>query len=183
MNANLQQQTVFHLTGRRASETLEPVAGLGLRPALISRYRDLTRLRYDFPVVLVDGAGLQPFVRSLSEIVNVFLRANAAPGPDGEGMRKHVLRIESEIRRELASGKRDRLTMLWRRAALKLAAVLKESGLADSASAAYRLIAQGAVRVDGERVGDKDTTLPAGATYLLQAGKRGFARVTVKKSG
>ena len=65
-------------------------------------------------------------------------------------------------------------------ATLKLATALKEAQLAGSASAAYRLVAQGAVRVDGERVGDKDAALKAGATYLLQAGKRGFARVTVK---
>ena len=68
-------------------------------------------------------------------------------------------------------------------ATLKLAAALKEAQLADSASAAYRLISQGAVRVDGERVEDKDTALAVGATYLLQAGKRGFSRVTVKQDG
>jgi tyrosyl-tRNA synthetase len=63
----------------------------------------------------------------------------------------------------------------------KLANVLKDAGLAASATAAYRLIEQGAVRVDGERVGARDAVLPAGTTYLLQAGKRGIARVTVKK--
>ena len=65
-------------------------------------------------------------------------------------------------------------------ATLKLATALKEAQLAGSASAAYRLIAQGAVRVNGERVEDKDAALKAGATYLLQAGKRGFARVRVE---
>jgi len=64
MNTALQEQTVFHLTGRRPADTLEPVAGRKLRPALISRYRDLTRLRYDFPVVLASGGGARPFVRS-----------------------------------------------------------------------------------------------------------------------
>ncbi|MGE0029769.1 MAG: tyrosine--tRNA ligase [Steroidobacteraceae bacterium] len=64
----------------------------------------------------------------------------------------------------------------------KLANVLKDLGLAASATAAYRLIEQGAVRVDGERVGSKDAVLKAGSSYLLQAGKRGFARVTLRKS-
>jgi tyrosyl-tRNA synthetase len=63
----------------------------------------------------------------------------------------------------------------------KLANILKEAGLAASASAAYRLIEQGAVRVDGERVGSKEAALQAGATYLLQAGKRGIARVALRK--
>jgi len=65
---------------------------------------------------------------------------------------------------------------------LKLANALKEAGLAASATAAYRLIDQGAVRVDGERVGDRDAVLEAGSTYLLQAGKRAFARVTLTRS-
>jgi tyrosyl-tRNA synthetase len=64
----------------------------------------------------------------------------------------------------------------------KLANVLKDAGLAVSATAAYRLIEQGAVKVDGEKVGSKDAVLKAGASYLLQAGKRGFARVTLRKS-
>ena len=64
----------------------------------------------------------------------------------------------------------------------KLANVLKDLGLAASASAAYRLIEQGAVRIDGERVESRDTALAAGASYLLQAGKRGIARVTLRKS-
>ena len=67
-------------------------------------------------------------------------------------------------------------------ASMKLANVLKEAGLAASATAAYRLIEQGAVRVDGERVGSREAALKAGSTYLLQAGKRAFARVTLKKS-
>ena len=64
----------------------------------------------------------------------------------------------------------------------KLANLLKDLGLAASASAAYRLIEQGAVRVDGLRVGSRDATLAAGGSYLLQAGKRGIARVSLRKS-
>ena len=64
----------------------------------------------------------------------------------------------------------------------RLANVLKDLGLAASASAAYRLIEQGAVRIDGERVESRDTALAAGSSYLLQAGKRGIARVTLRKT-
>ncbi len=62
---------------------------------------------------------------------------------------------------------------------LKLAQVLKEAQLVASASAGYRMIEQGAVRVDGERAGDRDAALEAGATYVVQVGKRAFARVRV----
>jgi tyrosyl-tRNA synthetase len=65
---------------------------------------------------------------------------------------------------------------------MKLANVLKEAGLAASATAAYRLIDQGAVRIDGERVSSRDAELKTGSAYLLQAGKRGFARVTIRRS-
>ncbi|MFZ9965486.1 MAG: tyrosine--tRNA ligase [Steroidobacteraceae bacterium] len=63
--------------------------------------------------------------------------------------------------------------------ALKLATALREAQVAASASAAYRLIDQGAVRVDGERVMDRDASLQPGGSYVLQAGKRAFVRVTV----
>lgn len=62
---------------------------------------------------------------------------------------------------------------------IKLAVVLKEAGLTASSSAAYRLLEQGAVRVDGVKTGDRDARLRTGGTYVLQAGKREFARVTI----
>jgi tyrosyl-tRNA synthetase len=62
---------------------------------------------------------------------------------------------------------------------LRIANAMKEAQIAASTSAAYRLIDQGAVRVDGERVTSREASLAAGATYVLQAGKRAFARVTV----
>ena len=62
---------------------------------------------------------------------------------------------------------------------LRVALALKECGLVSSSSNAYRMIEQQAVKVDGERVADRDAVLAAGATYVLQVGKRGFARLAV----
>jgi tyrosyl-tRNA synthetase len=73
-------------------------------------------------------------------------------------------------------------TLASKERAIKLANALKDAGLAASATAAYRLIEQGAVRVDGERVGSRDAVLEAGSTYLLQAGKRAFARVSIRRA-
>ena len=56
----------------------------------------------------------------------------------------------------------------------------KQAGLVDSTSEALRLIAQRGLRVDGEVVADKGLVIPAGRTIVVQAGKRKFARVTVK---
>ena len=62
---------------------------------------------------------------------------------------------------------------------LGIASVLKGAGLTGSTSEAFRMIQQGAVRIDGERVTDRDMTLPAGSTHVIQIGKRRFARITV----
>jgi tyrosyl-tRNA synthetase len=63
-------------------------------------------------------------------------------------------------------------------APLGIAALLKNAGLAPSSSEANRLIEGNGVRVDSNVVTDKGLKLPAG-TYVLQVGKRKFARVTL----
>ncbi len=63
-------------------------------------------------------------------------------------------------------------------AALGIGALLKQANLAPSSSEANRLIDGGGVRVDGAVVSDKGLKLPAG-TYVVQVGKRKFARVTL----
>jgi tyrosyl-tRNA synthetase len=63
--------------------------------------------------------------------------------------------------------------------AAPIAQVMKQAGLAASTSEAMRLIDGGGVRLDGEKVSDKTLVLPAGATLVLQVGKRKFARVTL----
>ncbi|HUG89017.1 MAG TPA: tyrosine--tRNA ligase, partial [Actinomycetota bacterium] len=61
-----------------------------------------------------------------------------------------------------------------------LAWVLREAGLAASTSEGGRLVAQGGVSVDGERVEDPRVVLAVGRTVVLQVGKRRFARVTLE---
>ncbi|HKA44923.1 MAG TPA: tyrosine--tRNA ligase [Burkholderiales bacterium] len=62
---------------------------------------------------------------------------------------------------------------------MAIAQVLKQAQLTSSASEAGRLVEQGGVKVDGEKVADKGLLLAAGHTYLIQVGKRKFARVTI----
>ena len=63
-------------------------------------------------------------------------------------------------------------------APLGIAALLKSAGLAPSSSEANRLIDGNGVRIDGTVISDKGLKLPAG-TYVVQVGKRKFARVTL----
>ena len=60
----------------------------------------------------------------------------------------------------------------------KIANLLKDSNLVSSTSEALRMIKQGAVKMDGEKVNDKDLT-PNEGTSVYQVGKRKFARVTI----
>ncbi len=64
-------------------------------------------------------------------------------------------------------------------AGLMIANALKESGLTSSTSESYRMIKQGAVRIGGDKVVDKQQTLKQGNEYLVQVGKRKFARITI----
>jgi tyrosyl-tRNA synthetase len=57
--------------------------------------------------------------------------------------------------------------------------LLRESGLVASSSDAQRNLEQGGVRLDGQRLEDKSLQLPAGE-YVIQVGKRRYARVTLK---
>ena len=63
---------------------------------------------------------------------------------------------------------------------LLIGQVLKEAKLTPSTSEALRLIAQGAVRIDGEKVASRDARIAPGTACVIQVGKRRFARVTIK---
>ena len=61
-----------------------------------------------------------------------------------------------------------------------IANLLKQAGLCVSTSDALRMIGQGGVRIDGEKVTDKALRFSKGAQFVLQVGKRKFARVIMK---
>jgi tyrosyl-tRNA synthetase len=63
---------------------------------------------------------------------------------------------------------------------IAIAQLLKQAGLTPSTTEAQRLIEQGGVKLDGERVSDKGLKVPAGRTVVAQVGKRKFARITLK---
>jgi tyrosyl-tRNA synthetase len=63
---------------------------------------------------------------------------------------------------------------------LPIAQVLKQAGLVPSVSEAARMIEQGGVKLDGEKVADKALKLASGTTVVAQVGKRRFARITIE---
>ncbi|MDN5836231.1 MAG: tyrosine--tRNA ligase [Nitrosospira sp.] len=62
---------------------------------------------------------------------------------------------------------------------LPIAQLLKQTGLTSSTTEALRMIGQGGVKLNGEKVSDKTIQLNRGQTAIIQIGKRKFARVTV----
>jgi tyrosyl-tRNA synthetase len=101
------------------------------------------------------------------EITARFHSASAADAAEQDFINRSKGGIPDEIPEVSLSG-----------APLGIAALLKSAGLAPSSSEANRLIEGGGVRVDSSVVSDKALKLGAGS-YVLQVGKRKFARVTL----
>lgn len=142
MEADLQSFVAFYLTGKKPADRLEDIGKDKLRPALFAAYRDLTRLRYDFPLVLVDAAEGEGFAEPLSGLVDDILD-KVAQGADAERIRKNVLRLEQEIRARLAHGEHGLFSALWDKAAKPLAK--EDPAIADSLARA-----RANLKIDGE---------------------------------
>jgi len=71
------------------------------------------------------------------------------------------------------------ITVTAKNGSISIAQLLKQAGLVDSTSDGLRMIEQGAVKLDGERISDKTLQLKVGANVVAQVGKRKFGRVTV----
>lgn len=63
---------------------------------------------------------------------------------------------------------------------IAIANLLKEAGLVGSTSDAYRMIKQGAAKIEGEKITDRNLIIVSGSEAVYQVGKRKFARVSVK---
>ncbi len=101
------------------------------------------------------------------EITARFHSAAAADGAEQDFVNRSKGGVPDEIPEVTLSG-----------APLGIGALLKSAGLAPSTSEANRLIDGGGVRIDSAVVSDKGLKLEAG-TYVVQVGKRKFARVTL----
>ncbi len=60
-----------------------------------------------------------------------------------------------------------------------VATMLKQAGLTSSTSESFRMIKQGAVKLDGEKVDDKGLNLDKGRVVIAQVGKRKFTRISL----
>ena len=131
MSVELQELINFHLTGRRGKDTARD-PGADFCPALLAPYRDLTKLRYDFPLVLLDDFKSPAFADTLTGIFNRLLRDIAPKGNAGEPLRQHVLRLERRMRELVADGSDLPIEDLWKKAEKSLLAESREDQDADA---------------------------------------------------
>ena len=118
MQTQHQDQLVFHLTGKRAGRGLS--AHRRPRPApgaARAATATCTRLRHDFPLVLVERGGAERRALAVDASSNAVLQEVAPRGIEGERLRKHVLRLEREIRAPSLAGAGGTLAELWARRA------------------------------------------------------------------
>jgi tyrosyl-tRNA synthetase len=87
--------------------------------------------------------------------------------------------FEARHREGAIPDKMPEVTVQTRGQEVPIAQLLKQAGLTASTSEALRMIDQGGVRVNGEKVADKGLAVKRGETVVLQVGKRKFARVTL----
>ena len=88
--------------------------------------------------------------------------------------------FESRFRDGALPESMPELTLQTAGAGLAVPQLAKQAGIVESTSEALRLIQQRGLRIDGEVVADKARVVPPGTTVVIQAGKRKFARVTVR---
>ena len=105
------------------------------------------------------------------ELVQRFHDANAATAAKEEFIARFQQGAMPEEMPELSLASKD--------GRLGIAHLLKEAGLVSSTSEAFRMIKQGAVRIDGVRVEDRGLEIDAGSTGIYQVGKRKFSRISL----
>ncbi len=173
MDVQTQELVAFRRTGEKLGSGLGDIADLSLCPALMAPFRDLSKLRHDYPLVLVESAGTDGIVRSLSSIVDQILQGIAPQGLAGERLRKSVLKLEAEMRRlvlDESSTVPRTLHELWD---------LAQSNVAPSANNGATQPrredlsgARAALDIDGKVLGCNDATTAAVITHVWTAVQR-----------
>ena len=106
------------------------------------------------------------------EIITRFHSRQAAEGALAD--------FEARFRQGALPENMDEVTLDAPDGGLAITQALKQAGLVPSTSEAMRSIAGGGVKLDGEKVSDKDLLLKKGATVVAQIGKRRYARIHLR---
>lgn len=150
---------------------------MSISDELMWRYFDLLSFRDSLEIEILKAevvAGRNPRdvkVMLAQELVARFHTEQAAEDA--------LMEFEARFRQGVLPDDMPEMLLRGEGKSLALVQVLKQAGLTSSTSDALRMIEQGAVRANGDKVSDKARTIAAGETIVLQVGKRRFAKVTV----
>lgn len=162
------------------SEPPEEMFGklMSISDALMWRYFELLSFRSMEEIqawrrACEEGANPRDYkVKLALELVTRFHDAAAA--------RKALADFEARFRhRTLPEDLKTLQLVTCDRRGCRITHVLKDAGLVSSTSEALRMIQQGAVRIDGERVSDPSCVIPVGEIHVFQVGKRRVAKVQI----
>ncbi len=111
-------------------------------------------------------------VNLAQEIVTRFHSISAA--------KKALENFEARFQRGAMPDDMDELEMQVDEHGVAIANILKDAGLTKSTSDAMRMIKQGAVKIDGEKISEPKLIMSAATNHVYQVGKRRFARIKLK---
>jgi tyrosyl-tRNA synthetase len=117
--------------------------------------------------------------RNPRDIKVAFAQEIVARFHDGAAARRALSDFEARFRQGALPEDMTEVQVAAEEGGLPLVQALKQARLTASTSEAIRMIEQGGVKLDGERVSDRGLKLAKGAVAVAQVGKRKFARITV----
>lgn len=179
------------IVGKKMSKSLGNYVGVDEAPLemfgklmsitddLMWRYFDLLSTRPSVELAAlraeVEGGGMNPRDAKIALARELVARYHGADA--GEGARVEWERIFSA--RQLPSDMPEVTLAAHGEGALHIAAVLRDAALVESGGEARRMVIQGAVTIDGDKVTALDHGVDVGGPYVIKVGKRRFARVTI----
>jgi tyrosyl-tRNA synthetase len=146
---------------------------MSISDVLMWRYYELLSFRHMTEIATLRAecdAGRNPRDAKVALAKEIVTRFHSAKAAD-EALADFELRARGGVPDDIAA-------VDLAGAPLSIGALLKQAGLVPSTSEALRLVEQGGVRIDGVAVSDKALRLAAGV-YVVQVGKRKFARITL----
>ena len=119
---DLKELVGFRLNGNWSSGDIGDVSNKTMVPALLAGFADISKLRHDFPLILIGSGSDGEFAATLSNTIDEILTQIAPQDITGEHLRKNGLGLESEIRNLVFQGTQGKLSHLWEQAQKKLLA-------------------------------------------------------------
>lgn len=149
LKEKIKQQWLFFWQAEHPAPALADAAPAALTPANLFAVKNLERIRYAFPLCVVEDAAEQP-VLPLVQIFDALIEKSGKEGDDQEQYKRHLLFLEKEIKRLAEAHPGEKLSTLWDRAA----AVLKEQKVKSKETLAANINQAGKqLELDGRLIG------------------------------